>query len=1260
MHRWIFGAVVATIAVLLLLVGISAHAAQTSVQPSNGGTGSTQIPGYGQIPVGNAGGTYTPLATSSLGLTAGAGGSPGQVQVNSNGVLFGVSTTTASCSGNVSCPVFTILGITPITITGSGGGGSSFGQAFEINVAGFLAPTTTKTILANGGFISQGSSTVTGTLNVSGVNIGSLGGFLKAVAGAVSTALINLTSDVTGTLPSANGGTGSTTLSGILKGNGTNAVQTAIANNDYQLPISLTTTGSSGAATFNGSTLNIPQYAGSGASSTLLGDTNSFSGNDTFNNTITGSVSGNAGTATKLLNARTINNVSFDGTGNITINAASSTLLGDTNLFSGTDKFSNAITVGSLSGLIGGNNGLLYGFASSSLFGYTPLNPTRNINTQYPVLGGGDLSADRTFSLAFGTTTSNTFAGTQTFNNVTINGTCTGCSSGSGITSIGPTGQSQSGANQTLATSTTGTDFTITATGNTQTFNLPVASASNTGKLSSADWTTFNNKLSGNQTITLSGAVTGSGATAISTSFGNANANTVLANQTSASAAPSFIATSTFFGTGTGGQHLVWNNGIPQWVATTTFTGTAPISLTFSNGQVTGACTTASAGVTGCLTGTDWNTFNGKQAAGNYITALTGDVTASGPGSVAATIANNVVTYAKFQQVAANSVVGNNTSATANAVAIATSSLFGTGLGGQILTWNNGVPQWVASTTYANGTGISTAFGNGALTITNTSPLSALTTSFPLNLSGTTLSFGGLSTTTNLTTNSIPIATGVNTFGNSSLTQIAGTTFLNGAPIIDGGGDWLGNIIQAGTQGLIIQPTATSSAIFGNLVQAGGITQVTASQTIVPATFCGTGEVVVASSTAAAVTLTLPSRAWIQSFANGLPNGPCSPTAWPSSFAQQTIVNNSSFPVTETATDTLGYVFEYGPGTSNVLQPGQTWLITGQLSNEYNFPQGFGGSNSTIRVHAQLYSTTGTASSSLLSVSQKAWFGGTATTTIDSAGNLVIPSGSNLTITGKSDGCATFATGVLNSTGSVCGSSGSSGGTWATTTSLVAGELINHPNNNTDIVTVGGTSTSTSPFSIDPNLLIGPFLKIGTSTNWASLAIHLNPTDPTLQTMAFAIGSSTASATTTLFSISNVGSIFTQLADGLVGAVSGTLTHLTLSAGLLFSGGKLSTVEHASYTYATSTWVGTTTIPIEVGYGETWNSTQCFTDTGTVNVQVGYGTASTSLLNASTTIGTFNYASNNIMTAGNKVKVDIGTPASSPTKITCTYQKTTN
>lgn len=57
-----------------------------------------------------------------------------------------------------------------------------------------------------------------------------------------------------------------TSITGILKGNGT-AISAAVANTDYQVPITLTTTGTSGAATFNGTTLNIPQYTGGGGGS---------------------------------------------------------------------------------------------------------------------------------------------------------------------------------------------------------------------------------------------------------------------------------------------------------------------------------------------------------------------------------------------------------------------------------------------------------------------------------------------------------------------------------------------------------------------------------------------------------------------------------------------------------------------------------------------------------------------------------------------------------------------------------------------------------------------------------------------------------------------------------------------------------------------------------------------------------------------------------------------------------------------------------
>ena len=78
-----------------------------------------------------------------------------------------------------------------------------------------------------------------------------------------------------------------------------------------------------------------------------------------------------------------------------------------------------------------------------------------------------------------------------------------------------------------------------------------------------------------------------------------------------------------------------------------------------TNKTVTIAGSAGGAATWGTITGTlsaqtDLQTaLDAKQATGNYLTALTGDVTATGPGSVAATIANDAVTYAKMQNVSA-------------------------------------------------------------------------------------------------------------------------------------------------------------------------------------------------------------------------------------------------------------------------------------------------------------------------------------------------------------------------------------------------------------------------------------------------------------------------------------------------------------------------------------------------------------------------------------------------------------------------------
>lgn len=71
--------------------------------------------------------------------------------------------------------------------------------------------------------------------------------------------------------------------------------------------------------------------------------------------------------------------------------------------------------------------------------------------------------------------------------------------------------------------------------------------------------------------------------------------------------------------------------------------GTDGIVITGGTGAVIGSGTSiaqhvADASHNGYLSSTDWSTFNNKQAAGNYITALTSDVSASGPGSASATV----------------------------------------------------------------------------------------------------------------------------------------------------------------------------------------------------------------------------------------------------------------------------------------------------------------------------------------------------------------------------------------------------------------------------------------------------------------------------------------------------------------------------------------------------------------------------------------------------------------------------------------------
>jgi hypothetical protein len=108
---------------------------------------------------------------------------------------------------------------------------------------------------------------------------GGVSSFTTTLSGLTPSSATTGAITLAGTLGVASGGTGATTLTGIVKGSGTSAFTAATAGTDYQAPITLTTTGTSGAATFVGNTLNIPQYSGGGGGSgTVTSVAQSFTG----------------------------------------------------------------------------------------------------------------------------------------------------------------------------------------------------------------------------------------------------------------------------------------------------------------------------------------------------------------------------------------------------------------------------------------------------------------------------------------------------------------------------------------------------------------------------------------------------------------------------------------------------------------------------------------------------------------------------------------------------------------------------------------------------------------------------------------------------------------------------------------------------------------------------------------------------------------------------------------------------------------------
>ncbi|KHD87380.1 MAG: hypothetical protein OM95_14885 [Bdellovibrio sp. ArHS] len=178
---------------------------------------------------------------------------------------------------------------------------------------------------------------------------------------------------------------------------------------------------------------------------------------------------------------------------------------------------------------------------------------------------------------------------------------------------------------------------------------------------------------------------------------------------------------------GTNGYYLKSNGpGVaPSWESINSGTVTSvSAAATAGNPLVVGGTSAAptldlpkaTSSANGYLSSADWTTFNSKQAAGNYIMALTGDVTSSGfsSGSVTTTIANNAVTSSKIADGAVASlakVVASPGSAGTNRL-LATDATTGTTINDFYCTTVGHVLKWTGTTGFGCASLVSSDIAN--------------------------------------------------------------------------------------------------------------------------------------------------------------------------------------------------------------------------------------------------------------------------------------------------------------------------------------------------------------------------------------------------------------------------------------------------------------------------------------------------------------------------------------------------------------------
>ena len=374
---------------------------------------------------------------------------------------------------------------------------------------------------------------------------------------------------------------------------------------------------------------------------------------------------------------------------------------------------------------------------------------------------------------------------------------------------------------QYLAVGTGGVDFNILSATDTHTFNLPTASASVRGALSSSDWTMFNNKGSGTVTsVSATSPVSSTGGTTPNISislassvangylsstdwtiFNNKQATLSLTNLTDVGIDGITITNGTSAVIGTSPVTIAQqvanasNNGYlskTDWAifnakgsgTVTSVAGNAPIA---STGGSTPTITISQSNATtdGYLSSGDWTTFNNKGSG--TITSVTGSSPISSSGGTTPNI-----TIALASSVA-NGYLSSTDWATFNGKQNALSITNLTDVGTDGITITNGTGSVIGASPVTIAQQVANATNNGYLSSTDWATFNSKGTGTVTSVSGTTpiVSSGGTTPSISIPQATTSVSgylsstdwTTFNNKGSGTVTSVSGTT-----PIVSSGG----------------------------------------------------------------------------------------------------------------------------------------------------------------------------------------------------------------------------------------------------------------------------------------------------------------------------------------------------------------------------------------------------------------------------------------------------------------------------------------